>query len=48
MIEYFDNEKAGEPKQNENINLIAYCADYDTCIHNEISHDSPTKGTNGH
>ena len=24
MIEYFDNGKAGEPKQNEKINLIAY------------------------
>ena len=42
MIEYFDNGKAGDPKQNEKI------ADYHTCIYNKISHDSPTKGTNGH
>ena len=49
MIEYFDNGKAGEPKQNEKINLIAYYiyADCDTCIYNKIYHDSPTKGTNG-
>ena len=48
MIEYLDNGNAGEPKQNEKINLIAFCADYDTCIYNKISHDSSTKGTNGH
>ena len=42
MIEYFNNGKVGEPKQNQEINLIAYC------MYNRIYHDSPTKGTNGH
>ena len=40
MIEYFNNWNVGEPKQNQEINLIAY--------YNRIYHDSPTKGTNGH